>query len=117
VTEEGFVVTSKQRQRQLARAKWARQQERRTEQQHRHRVIAIVVGTIVGLIVVALLGWLVLHIVDEENTRDQTPSIPTDSFSTNLLSPSSAPPTSTGQDNGNGNKTQNTKATKSGGNG
>jgi peptidyl-prolyl cis-trans isomerase B (cyclophilin B) len=118
VTEEGFVATSKQRQRELARAKWERQQARRTEQAHRRRVISIVVGIIVGLIVVALIGWGVLRIVDEENTRDdQTPSTPTGSFSTNLLTPSSAVPTSTGQDNGNTKKPEDSKATKSGGNG
>ena len=76
------MATSKQRQRELARAKWERQQIRRSEHAHHQRVIWTVVGTIVGLIVVALLGWLVLHIVDEENTDDQTPSVPTDSFST-----------------------------------
>ena len=95
------MATSKQRQRELARAKWERQQVRRTEQAHRRRVISIVVGIIVGLIVVALIGWGVLRIVDEENTRDdQTPSVPTDSFSTKLLTPSTAPPTTTAPDNG-----------------
>jgi len=75
-------------------------QVRRSEHAHRQRVIWTVVGTIVGLIVVALLVWLVLHIVDEENTGDQTPSVPTDSFSTKLLTPSTAPPTTTAPDNG-----------------
>ena len=94
------MATSKQRQRELARAKWERQQIRRSEHAHRQRVIWTVVGTIVGLIVVALLVWLVLHIVDEENTRDQTPAVPTDSFSTKLLTPSAAPPSTTAPDNG-----------------
>jgi peptidyl-prolyl cis-trans isomerase B (cyclophilin B) len=121
VTEEGFVVTSKQRQRQLARAKWQRQQSRRQEHHHRQRVISIVVGIIVGLIVVALLVWLVLHIIDQEN-QDQTPSVPTDSFSTNLLTPSAAP-TSPGESNGTDQPTSpdtsrgDGKATKSGGKG
>jgi peptidyl-prolyl cis-trans isomerase B (cyclophilin B) len=100
MTEEGFVATSKQRQRELARAKWERQQIRRSEHAHRQRVIWTVVGIIVGLIVVALLGWLVLHIVDEENTDDQTPSVPTDSFSTKLLTPSAAPTSTRAPDNG-----------------
>src|SRR6476659_8690717 len=59
------VVTNKQRQRQLARAKWERQQAKRMSDARRHRVISLVVGVIVGLIVVALLGWLVLHIIDQ----------------------------------------------------
>ena len=88
------MVTNKQRQRQLARAKWERQQAKRMSDARRHRVLSLVVGVIVGLIVVALLGWLVLHIIDQEKSRnDQTPVTPTDSFSTNLLSPST-PPTS-----------------------
>lgn len=78
------MVTSKRRQRQLARAKWDRQQSRRVVTARRQRVISLVVGTIVGLIIVALLIWLVVHIMHEEKTRDQTPVIPTDSFSTNL---------------------------------
>lgn len=94
------MATSKQRQRELARAKWERQQIRRSEHAHHQRVIWTVVGTIVGLIVIALLWWLVLHIVDEENTDDQTPSVPTDSFSTKLLTPSTAPPSTTPQGNG-----------------
>ena len=94
------MATSKQRQRELARAKWERQQIRRSEHAHHQRVIWTVVGTIVGLIVIALLWWLVLHIVDEENTDDQTPSVPTDSFSTKLLTPSAAPPSTTPQGNG-----------------
>ena len=94
------MATSKLRQRELARAKWERQQVRRSEHAHRQRVIWTVVGTIVGLIVVALLVWLVLHIVDEENTGDQTPSVPIDSFSIKLLTPSTAPPTTPAPDNG-----------------
>jgi peptidyl-prolyl cis-trans isomerase B (cyclophilin B) len=89
------VVSSKQRQRQLARAKWERQQQRRASYTQRQRRVSLVVGVILGLIVVGLIGWLVLHIIDQENSRDdQTPSVPTDSFSTNLLSPS----TPTGSD-------------------
>lgn len=84
------MVSNKQRQRQLARARWERQQARRAVIARRQRLISIVGGVIVGLIAVALLVWLVLHIIDQEKARnDQTPVIPTDSFSTDLLTPSS----------------------------
>ena len=110
------MVTNKQRQRQLARAKWERQQARRTSGAHRQRVISLVVGVIVGLIVVALLVWLVLHIIDKEKARnDQTPAVPTDTFSTNLLSPPT-PTATTGQPSTNAPKPTRTKGTKSGGN-
>lgn len=82
------MVTNKQRQRQLARAKWERQRSRRTRVASRQRTITIVVGVIVGLIVAALLVWLVLHLIDEENSRDpQSPSVPTESFVTDLPTP------------------------------
>lgn len=82
------MVTNKQRQRQLARAKWERQQSKRTHVQRRQRTVNIVVGVIGGIIVTGLLVWLVLHILNQENARNpQTPAIPTDTFKTNLLSP------------------------------
>lgn len=121
------MVTSKQRQRQLARARWERQQERRAKMAHRRRVISVVVGVIVGLVVVALLVWLVLYIIDEEKSRNQTPVVPTDSFSTELKTPTPATPTQQGTEPTKGkatpkNTTSNsdgpgsTKSTKTGGN-
>lgn len=92
------MVTSKQRQRQLARAKWERQQQRRTTSAQRQRRVSLVVGVVVGLIVVVVLGWLVLHIIDKENSRNQTPVVPTDSFSTNLLTPTPSDATGTPTD-------------------
>jgi peptidyl-prolyl cis-trans isomerase B (cyclophilin B) len=102
------VVSSKQRQRQLARAKWERQQERRTKDARRQRTMSWVVGVILGLVVVGGIGWLVLHIVKEENSRDQTPSVPTDSFSTNLLTPTS--PVDTTSPSGRPSPSDNTKS-------
>jgi hypothetical protein len=91
---EVCVAKTKRRQRELARAKWERQQTRRTRVAGRQRKISIAGGVILGLVVTAFLVWLVLHIIDEENKRNpQTPSVPTDSFRTNLLTPSSTAPT------------------------
>ncbi len=86
------MVTSRQRQRQLARERYERQQARRQAKAKRQRVFSIVVGTIVVLVVVAALGWLVLRIVDEEKQRE--PDVPTPSapFSTDLRTPTSAMP-------------------------
>lgn len=83
------MITSKQRQRQLARARYERQQAQRESRAKRQRLIRLVVGALVGLVVLAALGWLVLHIVNEEKKREPnvpTPSIP---FSTDLQTPSS----------------------------
>jgi peptidyl-prolyl cis-trans isomerase B (cyclophilin B) len=91
------VAKSKERQRQLARAKWERQQVRRTKAAVRRRRISLVVGVITGLIVTAFLIWLVIHIVSAEDKRNPNPVVPTDSgFSTNLKTPESNSPPSSG---------------------
>ncbi len=88
------MVTSKQRQRQLARARWERQQARRAAQASRRRRIAIVVGVLGGLVATALLIWLVLSLVESEEAQNPEPTVPNDpGFSTDLLTPSSNPPT------------------------
>lgn len=94
------MVSSRQRQRQLARARYERQQAHRQTRAKRQRVISIVVGTIVALVVVAALAWLVLRIVDEEKQRE--PDVPTPSapFSTDLKTPSSAVPSTPGEQTG-----------------
>ena len=107
------MVTNKQRQRQLARAKWERQQGRRVEAARRQRTITIVVGIILGLVVVGLLTWLVLHIVNEENTRSQTPTVPTTS-PTDLVTPTQPVQTTpSGADQSQANETKAPKASKS----
>jgi peptidyl-prolyl cis-trans isomerase B (cyclophilin B) len=93
------VVRSRERQRQLARARWERQQARRTAAQRRNRRISIVVGVIVALVAAAALVWLILNIVDTEDTRDQTPTLPipaprTETGVTAVVSPpTTGPPT------------------------
>lgn len=89
------MVSSRQRQRQLARERYERQQTRRRTRAKRQRVISIVVGTIVALIVVAALGWLVLRLVDEDEQREPVVPTPGDPFSTDLKTPSSNVPTTT----------------------
>ncbi len=89
------MVTSKQRQRQLARARYERQQAHRERRARRQRIISVVVGTIVGLVLLAALAWLVLHILDEERQREPLVPTPSAPFSTDLKTPSSdVPPTS-----------------------
>lgn len=80
------MVSYKQRRRQLARAKWERQSVRRSQDATRRRRISILVSVIVGLAVAAGLIWVVLYILDQEK-QDQTPVVPTDSFSTDLRTP------------------------------
>ncbi|MEP6666787.1 MAG: hypothetical protein ABJA81_10090 [Nocardioidaceae bacterium] len=81
------MAKSRERQRQLASAKWQRQQARRTKATVRRRRFSLVLGVVVGLVVTALLIWLVIHIVNEEDKRNPNPVVPTDSFSTELKSP------------------------------
>jgi len=90
------VVSNKQRRRQLARAKWERQSGRRRVDAKRRRRVGVVVSVIVALVVAAGLIWLVLYILDQEK-QDQTPVVPTDSFSTELLTPSSNDGETSGQ--------------------
>ncbi len=70
------MATNKQRQRQVARARWERQQARRAAEAARRRKRRIVVGIVVGLVLAGLLGWLVFYIVTNENARDQQPNPP-----------------------------------------
>lgn len=94
------MVTNKQRRRQLARAKYERQQQRRTVGANRRRTIGLVVGVIVALVTAGLLVWLILYIVDEE--RDQNPEVPTPTapFSTELPTPTDDVPQTTGPGTG-----------------
>lgn len=81
------MATSKQRQRQLARAKWERQQSRRAASARRQRIVSSVVGVVVGLVAVVGVTLLVRYILDQDSTGQPAPSAPT-----NL--PPSAIPTS-----------------------
>ena len=70
------MVTSKQRQRQIARASWERRQARRAAEAARRRKIRTAAGVVVGLVLTALLGWLVVSVVNSENARTPPPLTP-----------------------------------------
>ncbi len=94
------MVSSRQRQKQLARARYERQQTRRQTRAKRRRVVSIVVGTIVALIVVAALGWLVLRLADDEEEREPDFPTPSAPFSTDLKTPGTDGPTTPGAQTG-----------------
>jgi peptidyl-prolyl cis-trans isomerase B (cyclophilin B) len=96
---EVWVVSNKQRRRQLARAKWERQQERRAAVAQRNRRVSTVVGIVVGLIAVAAMIWVVLWLVDQENDPNPQPAVPTDSdFPSFISPPATTPATETSPD-------------------
>jgi negative regulator of sigma E activity len=70
------VITEKQRRRALARAKWERQQAKRTAAQKRARMLSIVFGSAAAVVVVLFVGWGVHHLVtnDSNSPSQQLPS-------------------------------------------
>ncbi len=82
----------------------------------RQRKIAVVVGIVVGLVVIVLLGLLVKNIFADEQSR--SPGVPTDTFNTNLLTPSqnTGSPTATKPTTSAPTKPTSTKSSKTGGN-
>ncbi|MGI8577560.1 MAG: hypothetical protein ACR2KG_06485 [Nocardioidaceae bacterium] len=70
------MVSNRQRRRQLAHAKWERQRARRAAQSKRRRAVSVVGGAVVGLAVVAVLGWLGFQIVQAANSSNPTPVVP-----------------------------------------
>lgn len=89
------MVRDRQRQGQLARAKWDRQQARRTAKEQKQRRIAIGLGILVALAAGAALIWLIVHLVNAEDAT--TPVVPTETTAppsrTDVLTET---PTSTG---------------------
>ncbi|MBA2446066.1 MAG: hypothetical protein H0V49_12150 [Nocardioidaceae bacterium] len=81
------MVTQQQRQRALARAKWERQQERRTADASRRRRIAIVVGVVVGLLVIAGLVWLFASLANNDEAPEQQPTVPVNTELSPQLNP------------------------------
>jgi hypothetical protein len=69
------VAKTKQRQRELARAKWERQQARRSRRATRQRRVSLALGSVGALVVAGLLAFVVVHIVHQEQAR--TPPFPT----------------------------------------
>lgn len=61
------MVTKKQRQRTLARAKWERQQARRAGRTHRTRRGGLIGGIVVGVLVLGLLVWVLLALDGDDS--------------------------------------------------
>ncbi len=77
------MVSKKRRRRQLAHAKWERQQTRRVRIQRRRRTTAWIVGAAVGVVAVVAAGWLVISLAADETGRNgQVPTIPIDTLTT-----------------------------------
>jgi hypothetical protein len=68
------VITEKQRRRALARAKWERQQAKRTAAQRRARMWSIIGGAAASVIVIVFVGWGIHHLVT--NNSPTTPVFP-----------------------------------------
>ena len=68
--------SQQRRQRQLARAKWQRQQTRRIQAATRRRKMGVGFGVLAGLVATAALVWLVVDLVRAEDSRDPQPTLP-----------------------------------------
>ena len=102
-------MPSQKRQRELARAKWERQQARRTAQAARRRKLSIVTGIVVGLLATAALVWVVVYLVQAEDARKPQPALPTSTDERPSFLPDPTPTPSTEEPT----KTQPTKTPKS----
>lgn len=93
------MAQTRQRRREVARAKWERQQARREVAARRARRWRIVGAVVVAVVGVALLTWLVVNIVQAESGNDQAPVKPLPTGITpSLVTPSgrsTPPPTAT----------------------
>ncbi|MDX6296377.1 MAG: hypothetical protein QOI51_234 [Nocardioidaceae bacterium] len=89
------MVSNRQRRKALARAKWQRQQARRTAAQRRARIFSIVGGTAAAVVLVIFLGWGVVQLIHNNNSPGQTTPTFTDQFPS-FLTPSNPGITVTG---------------------
>jgi peptidyl-prolyl cis-trans isomerase B (cyclophilin B) len=80
------VAKSKQRERQLARARWERQRARRAARAARARRIGIAVGVLAAVVAGTALVWLILHIGKTEDDRKNQQLTPTSSAPTSAAS-------------------------------
>lgn len=76
------MISDKKRRRALARAKWERQQARRTASESRARIMRIVGGVAVSVVVIIFAGWGVVHLVQNSGPGSTAPSNPFPSFLT-----------------------------------
>lgn len=109
------MAQTRQRRREVARAKWERQQARREVAARRARRLRIAGTVLAVIVVVGLITWLVVTIVQKENGSDQPPvnPIPTN-ITPSVITPSgpSTPPASSGASPTNGARTGSTHSTK-----
>lgn len=84
------MVSNRQRRKAMARAKWERQQARRTASQQRSHRINLIVGTAVSVVAAVALGWGVYALVQNANSPSTT--TPTDNFPS-FLEPTNPGPT------------------------
>ncbi|MBM7787913.1 peptidylprolyl isomerase [Tenggerimyces flavus] len=84
------MVSRRQRQRQLAREKWERQQQARAVHRRKVRQRAIVIGAVVGVIAVIAGGYGVYLLVRDEPSEAATPT-PSPSVSAPSVAPSTTP--------------------------
>lgn len=85
------MVSNKQRRRQLARARWERQQAQRRAAAARRRRIRTIAGVAGGLAVVAVLSWVVLRLVQAEHARNPGPTLPAGTSTPSLGTPLPTP--------------------------
>ena len=105
------MITEKQRRRALARAKWERQQARRTAAQKRNRRLSGIGGAGAAVIAVIAVGWGVHYLVTNDGSNSPTtPAIPSNTLTfktpTNpSFATSYSPPATSGATTGTGSTT------------
>jgi peptidyl-prolyl cis-trans isomerase B (cyclophilin B) len=87
------VVTKQQRQRQLAREKWRRQQERKSRIQRRNRVLGVVFAVLAAAALVALAVWFFALRGDDEPETPPATTLPTGTAPTTTAPTDTAPTT------------------------
>jgi peptidyl-prolyl cis-trans isomerase B (cyclophilin B) len=89
------VVRDRQRRRQLARAKWERQNQKRSVRARRERTVGIVFGVACAILLVGGVVWLFVHNSEGDDTQPTTTNVSTTTPTTAPTStPTSAPSTS-----------------------
>ena len=84
------VVSGKERRKALARAKWERQQARRTAAQRRNRRLSIIGGSAVAVVAAGAIGWGGYALITNGDSPGTT--TPTENFPS-FLTPTSQGPT------------------------
>ncbi len=92
------MISEKQRRRALARAKYERQQAKRTAMQKRSRQLTAILGTVTVVVLIAFAGWGVHHFATTNSNTPNAPAItyetPTNTGITTIFSPPASGATS-----------------------